>query len=224
MSGNYEKWWSNNLFGEDEHYLHNGKKYKTPTIDEFSQEWMGTIDDPDRKFVREHILKFNTVLDVGCGGAPEYYGLKKINENIEYTGLDITPELVALNKKKNINCFVGSANSIPFNDSSFDVVHSRHVIEHMKDFKQPMLEFLRVARKCVLISFFLGPDLRLKTDWIPKKSKISCDNKGTKGEIYHNRYSRYEIKKLLKRNKKVQSFKYIELTDHSTYLLKINLN
>ena len=42
MSGNYEKWWSNNLFGEDEHYLHNGKKYKTPTIDEFSQEWMGT--------------------------------------------------------------------------------------------------------------------------------------------------------------------------------------
>ena len=41
---------------------------------------MGTIDDPDRKFVREHILKFNTVLDVGCGGAPEYYGLKKINE------------------------------------------------------------------------------------------------------------------------------------------------
>lgn len=224
MRNDYENWWSNNLFGSQEYYTHNGKKYKTPTVDEFSAQWMGSIEDPDRKDVRKHTLKFDSVLDVGCGGAPEYYGLKKINKSIEYTGMDITPELVSLNTKNNIKCVVGSANDIPFDDSSFDVVHSRHVIEHMEDFKKPMTEFIRVAKKCVLISFFLGPDYRLNTDWIPKKSKISLDNKGSNGEIYHNRYSRYEIKKLLKRHDKVKNFDYIELTNHSTNLLKINLN
>lgn len=223
MPKNFEKWWSKNLFGSEDYYLHKGKKYKTPSLDEFSNQWMGSIDDPDRKLVREYIVKFSTVLDVGCGGSPEYYGLKKIKANIEYTGLDITPELVDLNLKNNINCVVGSANDIPFDNSSFEVVHSRHVIEHMEDFKKPMLEFIRVAEKCVLISFFMGPDYRLKTDWIPKKSKISLDNKGSTGEIYHNRYSMYEIRRFLNRQNKVKNFNYISLLNHSTYLLKIDL-
>ena len=67
----------------------------------------------------ERILKKNhkSLLDVGCGGSPEYYGIQKF-KNLSYTGLDITPEMVEFNQNKGINCVQGSANNIPFDDST----------------------------------------------------------------------------------------------------------
>ena len=215
MRENYENWWSKNIFSENSSYIHDGKEHTTPSVEEFSKQWMGTVDSIDRKEVRGYITKYNSVLDVGCGGAPEYYGLKDIS-NIKYTGLDITPELVQLNKNNNIECHVGSANDIKFKDSSFEVVHSRHVIEHMSNFQKPISEFIRVAEKLVLVVFFIGPFLKFK-------SEINLDNKGTDGEIYHNRYSRFEIRNFLNKIEKVNSYEYVKLGGISTYLLKIKL-
>ena len=151
---NYEKWWSENLFSGKTEYEHLGIKIRMPSIEEFSESWMGSIFDKDRVKVRKYFKKFNNILDVGCGGSPEFYGINKF-KNIEYTGLDITPEIVDFNIKKGINCVLGSANNIPFGDSTFDVVHARHLIEHMEDFKKPLDEMIRVAKHLVLISFFI---------------------------------------------------------------------
>ena len=152
------------------------------------------------------------MLDVGVS---EFYGIEKY-KNLEYTGMDITPEIVEFNENKGINCVVGSANNIPFADSTFDIVHSRHVIEHMENFKKPLEEMIRVAKYVVLIPFFIKP---LESG----KSIISLDNEGTEYEIYHNQYSKSEISEALNSNRKVKNYKYSNLGGLSNTLLKINI-
>ncbi len=213
---NFEKWWSENLFSGKTEYEHLGNKVRMPSIDEFSESWMGSISEKDRVKVRKHFKKYKSVLDVGCGGSPEFYGIQKFKK-LQYTGLDITPEIVDFNLARGINCVVGSANDIPFEDSSFDVVHSRHVIEHMEDHKKPIEEMIRVAEYLVLISFFIEP---LESG----KSIKSLDNEDTEYEIYHNQYSKSEISELLESNNKVKSYKYLELQGQSKTLLKIKIS
>jgi ubiquinone/menaquinone biosynthesis C-methylase UbiE len=176
---------------------------------------MGSIYEKDRKKVRKNFKNYKSLLDVGCGGSPEFYGIQNY-KNLKYTGLDITPEMVEYNLKKGINCVVGSANDIPFDDSSFDVVHSRHVIEHMEDFKKPLEEMIRVAKYLVLIPFFIEP---LESG----ESIKHLTDEETEFEIYHNQYSKTDISKVLNLNKKVKSFKFSKLQGQSTSLLKIKL-
>jgi ubiquinone/menaquinone biosynthesis C-methylase UbiE len=213
---NFENWWSENLFGEKTEYMHLGNTIKMPSIDEFSETWMGSINQKDRIKVRKNFKKYKTLLDVGCGGSPEYYGIKKY-KNLTYTGIDITPEMVQFNKEKGINCIEGSANNIPFEDSTFDVVHTRHVLEHMENFIKPIDEMIRVSNKLVLISFFI--ELLEHGE-----SKYSLDNEGTEYEIFHNQYSKDDINRVLHKNQKVKKFKYTTLPDPSKTLLKILLN
>lgn len=212
---NFEKWWSENLFSDKSEYEHLGEKIRMPSMDEFSESWMGSIFEEDRVKVRKQFKNYKTLLDVGCGGSPEFYGIEKY-KNLEYTGMDITPEIVEFNVNKGINCVVGSANNIPFADSTFDIVHSRHVIEHMENFIKPLEEMIRVAKYVVLIPFFIKP---LESG----KSIISLDNEGTEYEIYHNQYSKSEISEVLNSNRKVKNYKYSNLGGLSNTLLKINI-
>lgn len=212
---NYEKWWSENLFSKKTHYEHLGERVRLPSIDEFSDSWMGSIFEKDRVKVRKNFKKYKSILDVGCGGSPEFYGIKNFKQ-LNYTGLDITPEIVEYNLQRGINCVQGSANSIPFPQSSFEVVHCRHVLEHMKGFQKPMAEMIRVAEHIVLISFFIEPLTN-------SKSIISLDNKDTEFEIYHNQYSKEEISEYLNSNPKVKKYRFSNLEGFSKTLLKINL-
>tara|TARA_Y100000389_G_scaffold92538_1_gene89255 strand:- start:9170 stop:9829 length:660 start_codon:yes stop_codon:yes gene_type:complete len=213
---NFENWWSENLFSEKTEYEHLGEKIRMPSMDEFSESWMGSIYEKDRIKVRKNFKNYRSLLDVGCGGSPEFYGIQNKYKKLNYTGLDITPEIVKFNQDKGINCLVGSANDIPFDSSTFDIVHSRHVIEHMQDFKKPLGEMIRVARYLVLIPFFIEP---LESG----ESIKSLDNQGTEFEIYHNQYSKSEISQFLDSNDKVKVYKYSKLEGLSKTLLKIKL-
>ena len=70
-------------------------------MDEFSESWMGSIFEEDRVKVRKQFKNYKTLLDVGCGGSPEFYGIEKY-KNLEYTGMDITPEIVEFNENKEL--------------------------------------------------------------------------------------------------------------------------
>ena len=209
---NWERWWSSNLGKRT--YLHNGVEVAAPSLENF-RSWMGDEFSEDRIFVRGYFNSNGSFLDVGCGAAPEYEGLKSVLPNVSYTGVDITPELVEFNQSREINCFLGSANSLPFEENSFDMLHCRHVVEHMQDINLPLSEFIRVASDKVFLVFFIGPSF-----FITKKK---LDNEGTDGEVFHNSYSRRNIKKFLKQHKKVSKFKFIKLPKPSTYLLHIEL-
>ena len=209
---NYELWWSRNLGKQS--YLHNGEEVSAPSLDSFGS-WMGDSQSPDRIRVRDLFNITGTFLDVGCGAAPEYEGLRSNKRNVVYTGVDITPELVEFNKSRGVDCFLGSAISLPFADASFDTVHCRHVVEHMSDIDRPLNEFIRVAIKEVFVVFFLGPN--------SFKTKTNLDNKGTDGEVFHNTYSRKQIRRILKANERVTRFDFISLPKPSTHVLKISL-
>jgi ubiquinone/menaquinone biosynthesis C-methylase UbiE len=135
--------------------------------------------------------------------------------DVGYTGMDITPKLVEYNISKNINCVLGSINNIPFEDNSFDIVHSRGVVEHMSSIEKPLDEMIRVAIQKVFISFFIKPTKN-------SEHKICLDNEGTKGEVYHNAYSKIIIEKHLNDNTKVKDFRWMDLPDNYELLI-INL-
>ena len=210
----YEEWWTNNL--DNKTYLHNGKETDSPSIKDF-ENWMGDPFDKDRIKARRLFGKFNTILDAGCGACPEYFGIKKMYKDINYTGLDITPKLVEYNKSRGIDCECGSLNEIPFRDNAFDIAHSRHVVEHMNDIEKPLSELIRVSKLRVYISFFIKPN--------SKKEHIKVlENKGTKGEIYHNNYSKFLINQLLKNNEKVINFRWLNLKPSELLLVNLKSN
>jgi ubiquinone/menaquinone biosynthesis C-methylase UbiE len=85
------------------------------------------------------------VLDVGCGTA-FYSHLFK-----DYTGIDNSREMV---KRAKGNVLLGNAESLPFNDKSFDVVISLSAAHNFSDFRRAIDEMFRVSRELVIVSLF----------------------------------------------------------------------
>jgi len=109
----------------------------------------------------------NTLLDVGCGRG---YFLKNLqNTNIELTGVDLFETLNILNS----HYVKGNAESLPFEDDSFDVVTSSHTLEHVINIREAVAEIKRVSSKQIIITvpkqrwYYYTLDLHLH--YFPKK-------------------------------------------------------
>ncbi len=91
-------------------------------------------------------VKDKKVLDVGAGTGRLSLRLSK--EGAQVTALDTSPEmLLILNQKnKNIETVVGDAESLPFADSSFDVVVASFLIVHLKNLDSFFNEVYRVLK------------------------------------------------------------------------------
>jgi len=76
---------------------------------------------------------FETLLDAGCGTAPMLSLLVKEFPDKQYTGLDLTPEMIEVAKKKNLpntTLVVGDCENLPFEDNSFDIVINSQSFHH----------------------------------------------------------------------------------------------
>ena len=75
------------------------------------------------------------VLDIGCGAG--YGSAELANTATSVTAVDISPEAIALAQSSyaapNLQFLAASATSIPFPDSSFDLITCFEVIEHIHD-------------------------------------------------------------------------------------------
>jgi len=89
-------------------------------------------------------------LDVGCGTG---YIMEKVKNEFAGDCFGVDPEPLAhgvdkfqdhTQKKLNIVC--GIAEHIPFPEATFDVVYSSHVLEHVDDVLQALLEMKRVLK------------------------------------------------------------------------------
>ncbi|MCA9782749.1 MAG: methyltransferase domain-containing protein [Calditrichaeota bacterium] len=85
-------------------------------------------------------------LDVGCGNAFHLWKARKLG--FEVTGVDPVPGRrgVAFGKLEDWNIVLGSAEELPFDDGSFDVVFSSHSLEHFADRQQGLREMRRVLQ------------------------------------------------------------------------------
>ncbi len=96
-----------------------------------------------------------TMLDVGCGTG--FLVQAAIDAGIKANGIDISEEAAAIARKHNpsADIRVGSGETLPFDDDSFDCVFCLGALEHFIDMHKGMMEMVRVAKPgavfCVVV-------------------------------------------------------------------------
>ncbi len=98
-----------------------------------------------------------SALDVGCETCLAHPHFVELG--LEYSGIDITKKFVDHDVARGIDVHLASALDIPFEDCSFDTVFCKDLLEHIHpdDVLTVIREMIRVARKQVLIVWFLPP-------------------------------------------------------------------
>ena len=96
-------------------------------------------------------MDFTTVLDVGCGEAFTQPYFQKYGK--EYTGITLGEEDYNRAIQLNRNVIYGDFNFIPFDNETFDVVYSRHSLEHSPMPIISLMEWHRVSKNglCIIL-------------------------------------------------------------------------
>jgi SAM-dependent methyltransferase len=122
-----------------------------------------------------------TVLEYGCGGGT--YTVALANRGARVIAFDISPDLVALAKKRleanrceGVELLLGSAHSLPFPDESIDVIFGMAILHHL-DLDIASRELTRVLRKGGR-AIFKEPLRNSKTyawlrQFLPKRANVS---------------------------------------------------
>lgn len=164
---------------------------------------------PSQLYAIKRYVNFEmTFLDYGCGSATTLEALLNYWDKVagdwklfdaskllakNYKGVDIIPKNIEWCKEQwpYIDFEVNpSIHKIDQPDKSWDVVYSRHVVDHMKSFEDAMDEHCRVAKKLVIVvlwySFAKGDEHEIK----------NIDYRPSGGELYPDEYTNSYSKKL----------------------------
>jgi ubiquinone/menaquinone biosynthesis C-methylase UbiE len=130
------------------------------SIEEFSK-WANNYDNPITSITfrqtNAHIVKLlnpkqnSSLLDVGCGSGILIKYLLDSNKEMKLFGLDITPKMVEVAKRKfakdpSVEITLGSAVKIPYEDSTFDYVTCASSFHHHPDPLRSAKEMVRVLK------------------------------------------------------------------------------
>lgn len=203
----HEKWWENTCGTAS-------TQDSKLSLQQFGS-WLGDQNSPSRILVQQHIAakNYKSVLDVPCGVCIDYPLFKKNCPNIYYLGVDLTPAFVDNAIKLGIPAQLGKIQELPCLDSSFEVTYARHILEHLDSYEDAIKELVRVAKKEVIIVFFIPPHGN-------ESNRIFI--KELNGyPIYHNRYSKSQIESFLKSLKKVKNFHWEDISSSSESILHI---
>lgn len=136
-------------------------------------------------------------LDYGSGSGTTYEAMKThlspfVFGNILYQGVDIIPKNTEWCKKQWPHAHWAinpTLHKIDQKDQSWDVVYSRHVVDHMESFESAMDEHIRVATKMVIVVLW-----RPLGDGDEHQIKHIVDQ----GKVYENEYTNdYSRKKVM---------------------------
>lgn len=96
-------------------------------------------------------LRLSSVLDIGTGTG--VFAEVFAQESLRVTGIDPNPDLLAVARRfaPQVPFQVAVAESLPFEDRSFDLVFLGHVLHETDDPVRALQEARRVARKRVVI-------------------------------------------------------------------------
>lgn len=149
------------------------------------------------------------MLDIPCGAGTDYFGILHDTIKIAYQGIEITPKLVTFCKDKGVPVLQGSIEQIEFFDSSFDIAYARHILEHLSYYHKALHELIRVAKKEVLVVFFIPPQS------MPDKINLYT----IRGfQLYNNRYNKELIEQFLREHKKVAHWLWQNITRSESFL------
>jgi len=148
---------------EESHWWYVGR---THIIASFAKEiCAGIVDRPPR------------ILDVGCGTGAN---LKMLSEFGDADGVDISPDAIEFCRQRKLNVKLGAAESLPYEDGTFDLVTALDVVEHLDDDLGGLREMHRILRPGGHILLFVPTFMWL---W------------GVQDEVSHHR-RRYKLSEL----------------------------
>ncbi len=143
-----------------------------------------------------NLVKDKEILEVGCGRG---LMLKKITDAKTKSGIDPSSEAIEFAQKQSPNSIfqVAFAEKLPFADSSFDLVYSLEVIEHVKAYESMVSEIHRVLKPGGVI-FIQTPNYPIKRGydfiyWLVGKRKELKDD-----YTHVTKLSSFRLKKILK--------------------------
>ena len=125
--------------------------YSTISSKDKVEQYQQIIRDAEWKEVAYHIPKNSKFLDVGCGSG---YSLMRasLDLNCEVEGIDADPGAHGVGRflkelVKSPEIKQGFAENLPYENESFDVVYSSHVLEHVNNEAKSLTEMRRVLKK-----------------------------------------------------------------------------
>lgn len=194
-----QTWWDDNL----------DKMY-----DEFVS-WVGGRDSTSKVFFRNYVKEkqYKTLLDLGCGNATEFFAYRDEYPELCYTGLDSSSFLYEKNTSLGVNMVLSPAENTGLSDRSYDVVFSRHVLEHQPDFKPVLTEMIRLSSKEAIHVFFI----------IPGESPEHIGYEPSQN-LFHNRYNKSDIEKFISLNNLVESYEWVSISEAECALIIKILN
>jgi ubiquinone/menaquinone biosynthesis C-methylase UbiE len=139
------------------------------------------IDSKEKQQVLDliDIFEGKKILEIACGTAR--FGLMLAELGADVTGIDISKAMINIGRKKipnspltgNLNFLYSDASSLPFKDSSFDIVLAMrffHLTPHIEYF---LPEMIRVSNDKVIFDTFNAYSARFLYNWIlPMDSKL----------------------------------------------------
>jgi len=182
---------------------------------EIFHNWLGNDKAESRSKLLNFLIVKNinpkSIIDFGCGLAIDYKNFINLFNEVEYLGLDSSEYLYSYNLKNKVPMFLSSIEKVDLEDNFCEYSYSRHVLEHQPDFKNSLNEMIRLSSKYVSHTFFIKPTSKI--DNLKPEIKYWEEE-----NLYHNRYDLDEIENFLKKNKKVNSFEWIEVNKDENIL------
>jgi len=142
-----EEFWNDNLCGE--HFIN--AIYASKDYFEQYREFRYKKEHHLNRLIDWQSAKNKDVLEIGLGIGAD--GTRWVAYARSYTGIDLTDSAVKatrhhfrlLSLKGNI--LKGNAESLPFEDNSFDIVYSHGVLHHTPSIENALGEIFRVLRR-----------------------------------------------------------------------------
>jgi len=167
--------------------------------------------------------KFKTLMDIGCsnGSFLKYISYKLPSKN--YLGTDTKKELIAFAKKNNksIKFIYDDITKSNYKKIKADIIHCAGVLNIFDNVKNTLTQLIKRCNPkghIFILHYFNDFDIDYLTRY---RDNINSKNSQI-NEMGWNVFSKSSIKKILKNNKKVLKFKFININFPKNLNLKKN--
>jgi glycosyltransferase involved in cell wall biosynthesis len=101
-------------------------------------------DDDSYRALLSNVPHGGKILELGSAWGGQWNALREWSDDL--TGIDLYEPAVTKSRAEGKNIYLGFVEKIPFPDESFDLVCSRHVMEHVSDIQIALTEIKRVLK------------------------------------------------------------------------------